>query len=195
METKCTFFSCTNETRHGYIFCQTHDTEYVVGRIDKCPSCGWGKVPRADTCQMCTQEKMMTSSLSAVREPLTYKGPALKSHTPPDPEWEVPFGPKEQLRANDIYVYVLKLSDNSFHVGRTKDLMRRLSEHQNNEVESTANKNPELVWFNLAYYTGTDGRQLEKAFKEMSEKNEPYLRQHIINLENIVKDMPIYKTR
>ncbi|MDF1497543.1 MAG: GIY-YIG nuclease family protein [Patescibacteria group bacterium] len=42
-----------------------------------------------------------------------------------------------------FYVYILlSLKDQRFHVGSTKDLKRRFSEHQSGAVESTRHRRP-----------------------------------------------------
>ena len=47
------------------------------------------------------------------------------------------------------YMYILKCSDDSYYTGSTKDLERRLAEHQNGEgANHTASRLPvELVYF------------------------------------------------
>ena len=48
-----------------------------------------------------------------------------------------------------FYVYVLKsLKDNNFYTGYTKDLKKRLLQHNDGEVKSTKNRIP----FKLMYY-------------------------------------------
>ncbi|MEK7211557.1 MAG: GIY-YIG nuclease family protein [Patescibacteria group bacterium] len=55
------------------------------------------------------------------------------------------------------YVYVLKSTrDNKLYIGVTKDLRRRLAEHNAKQSKSTAYRGP----FNLVYYGAYQSRTL-----------------------------------
>lgn len=45
------------------------------------------------------------------------------------------------------YVYILKLSDNTFYIGFSANLTARIDTHKNNQVSYTSHKNPELVFY------------------------------------------------
>ena len=50
---------------------------------------------------------------------------------------------------NSFYVYILEsLKDNNFYIGCTKDLNKRLKEHNTGKAVSTKHRKP----FNLIYY-------------------------------------------
>lgn len=65
-----------------------------------------------------------------------------------------------------FYVYVLKSSqDEELYIGSTKDLKRRLKEHQSGESFSTKLRRPfELVYYE-AYKDEKDAREREQALK------------------------------
>jgi putative endonuclease len=67
---------------------------------------------------------------------------------------------------NYFYTYVLRSGkDSNFYVGFTKNLLKRLDEHNKGKVESTKNRLP----LNLIYWEGclnqTDATQREKYLK------------------------------
>ena len=47
-----------------------------------------------------------------------------------------------------FYVYILELNDGSYYTGQTRSLRRRLDQHRNNQVLTTAHRDPQLVWYN-----------------------------------------------
>lgn len=51
---------------------------------------------------------------------------------------------------NFFYVYVLNLNNNKFYIGYTKNLKRRLKEHNRGESKYTKTKRP----LNLVYFEG-----------------------------------------
>jgi len=65
-----------------------------------------------------------------------------------------------------FYVYVLKsLKDEELYIGSTKDLKRRLKEHQNGESFSTKFRRPfELIYYE-AYKNEKDAREREQSLK------------------------------
>jgi putative endonuclease len=78
------------------------------------------------------------------------------------------------------FVYVLKsLKDGKFYTGFTKDLMKRLSEHNEGVTESTKNRRP----FELIYYEAcrnrTDALRRERYLKTTYGKH--YLRNRLSN--------------
>ena len=64
------------------------------------------------------------------------------------------------------YVYVLKSAkDDELYVGYTRDLRRRLTEHNSGESGATARRRPfELVYYE-AYKSSADARERETALK------------------------------
>jgi putative endonuclease len=68
--------------------------------------------------------------------------------------------------SNFHYVYVLKsLSDGNLYVGYTNDLRRRMEQHNDGSVRSTANRRPlELVYYE-ACRSREDATKREKYLK------------------------------
>ena len=57
-------------------------------------------------------------------------------------EWAV-----KDAKSNAFYVYILELSDGDFYAGQTRNLIRRVSEHEAGATQSTAGRKPRLAWF------------------------------------------------
>ena len=49
----------------------------------------------------------------------------------------------------EFYVYILRLNDGELYVGQTRDLERRLMEHEEGKSSSTSGRNPKLIWSNI----------------------------------------------
>lgn len=84
------------------------------------------------------------------------------------------------------YVYVIKSKNHSFlYVGSTKDLYRRLSEHNNGESKSTAPYKPYELKSYVAVQTEDQARKLERYFKSGSGKT--ILKKRILDDEDLPK--------
>lgn len=63
------------------------------------------------------------------------------------------------------YVYILKLSDNSYYVGSTSDLKKRFSEHQHGYCLITKDNRPINVHWFCAFSTKNPAIKFEKYLK------------------------------
>ena len=188
MANQCLFWDCTQYLKAGHTYCYNHYAEYTDGIINKCSECGRAKYAEYDACLDCYNKRGKSASSSSRKSSSKPKNPR---------EYELEYSPAWEsgdADAFEFFVYVLKLSDNSFYVGQTRDLRPRLSEHRDNKVKSTARKRPELAWFTVVP-SRRDATELEAEFKEMRDKNERLLRRIIIDFEDSVKEMAIYKDR
>lgn len=64
-----------------------------------------------------------------------------------------------------FYVYLLKLSNGDFYVGRSDNLKRRLSEHQRGEDATTSKFLPVKLVTYLAFANKTNAVKFEKYLK------------------------------
>ena len=65
------------------------------------------------------------------------------------------------------YMYILKsIKDDKLYIGSTNDLRRRLSEHNNQEVQSTKSRVPFELRYYEAFYTEIDARKREESLKK-----------------------------
>ena len=75
------------------------------------------------------------------------------------------------------YVYILKMCNNQFYTGFTKDLRTRIKAHNSGKVKSTKLRRPlELIHYE-AYKIESDARRREKYLK--SSEGKKFLRQQI----------------
>ncbi len=84
-----------------------------------------------------------------------------------------------------FYTYVYySLSDKRFYIGYTNNIERRINEHENGKVKSTAKiKDLKLIFYE-AYFSEQDARRREKYFK--TTKGKKVLRQMLVeSLEEI----------
>ena len=70
------------------------------------------------------------------------------------------------------YVYILQSQfDNSFYIGYSQDVNKRLLQHNNGESKYTAGKRPwQLVYFET-YHSKTDALKREKFLKRQRNKS------------------------
>ena len=72
-----------------------------------------------------------------------------------------------------FYVYILLSErDNKFYIGFTKDLKKRLKQHNNKEVISTSKRGKLILILYEAYIIEEDARKREKFFKTTKGKME-----------------------
>lgn len=65
-----------------------------------------------------------------------------------------------------FYVYILKsLKDGKFYIGYTKDLQKRLKEHNTGKNLSTKSRTPLKLIYYEAYLSENDSKKREKFFK------------------------------
>jgi len=63
------------------------------------------------------------------------------------------------------YVYILRLSDGNFYIGRTDDLVRRIKEHHFGEVKTTKRYLPCKLVTYLAFSSKNKAIKFEKYLK------------------------------
>ena len=62
------------------------------------------------------------------------------------------------------YVYILKLTNDTYYIGYSINLKNRISEHKNGEVHQTRNKGFKLIFY-AAFRTQLKALQFEKYLK------------------------------
>ena len=66
------------------------------------------------------------------------------------------------------YVYILKLSDNSYYIGYSADLKNRIKTHNAGSVESTKNFRPVKLIYYSAFISKSKATAFEKYLKSGS---------------------------
>ncbi len=75
------------------------------------------------------------------------------------------------------YVYLLQLNNRQIYTGSTKDLRRRILEHEKGEVTSTKHKRPIKLILYEAYLLKSDAERREKYLKTTEGKR--FLKQQL----------------
>jgi predicted GIY-YIG superfamily endonuclease len=85
------------------------------------------------------------------------------------------------------YVYILQCSDNSYYIGLTDDLERRIKEHQAGQGGSyTSKKIPVDLKYNELYRTRKEAERRERQIKGWSRaKKEALIRENIEILQQL----------
>ena len=183
MPSKCRFWNCEQAIRSGHTFCYKHYTEAEDGLIDPCPYCHRGKYVQYDSCLACgSRQSQPARNNTRASSPSTSR-----SNRPYKPEYS-PSWEAGDAEAFEFYVYILKLSNNEFYVGQTRDLRIRLSEHRDNKTKSTSGRNPELVWF-VSVPTREEATDIESQLKLIRDKNDRLIRRIIMDFQDIIKEV------
>jgi putative endonuclease len=83
-------------------------------------------------------------------------------------EWRASADAVRSSTSQNWYVYVLKLSNNSFYTGCTSDLEERLTRHQNGYVNSTCSFLPVKLIFYCVFLDKYKAYEFEKYLKSGS---------------------------
>lgn len=93
---------------------------------------------------------------------------------------------EEENESKKQYTYILKINDeNKYYIGYTNNLRRRLWEHREGEVKETEDKEPELVYFEIAE---TKDKALFRE-KELKSMNKYQLAETIIEFKDLIKEL------
>jgi predicted GIY-YIG superfamily endonuclease len=77
---------------------------------------------------------------------------------------------------NDYYVYILKCNDNSYYVGHTDDIEKRISEHSLREYDCyTSRRLPIRVVFVQSFGSRDEAFTVERQIKKWSRKKKEAL--------------------
>ena len=75
-----------------------------------------------------------------------------------------------------FFVYILKCNDNSYYVGQTDDLEKRIAEHQSGKFKGyTAKKLPVKLVFSDFFYSREQAFAVEHQIKKWSRKKKEAL--------------------
>ena len=74
-----------------------------------------------------------------------------------------------ELGRSEFYVYVLD-TDYGHYVGHTANVRARLGAHVGNQVESTADGEPELLWTSYPFRTRREAARFEAALKSLRDR-------------------------
>ncbi len=77
---------------------------------------------------------------------------------------------------NEFYVYILKCNDNSYYIGHTDDIEKRIAEHNSNAYDCyTSTRLPIEVVFVQTFGTRAEALDSERQLKKWSRKKKEAL--------------------
>lgn len=85
-------------------------------------------------------------------------------------------------------MYILKLDGGEFYAGQTRELRERLTEHRDGRVESTANREPKLVWF-TTIPTRDEAAKIEVHLKRLASANPREIRRMVLAFGDLVREL------
>jgi predicted GIY-YIG superfamily endonuclease len=98
------------------------------------------------------------------------------------PSWE-----KDDGKTSAFYVYVMKLSNGSYHISNTRDLRKRISEHKDNQTQTTAGLKPKLVYYEKKRSIYDVSLQ-ESILKDLAQSNERQFRKMITGFRDKMRE-------
>ena len=131
----CLYWKCEKPPRSQHVLCNRHYGQLQKGLINLCPTCDHAKDARYKVCAECYDKQHERPSNAPVKQ--QYSSEHSKA-------WA-----KGDATADHFFVYILRLDGGKFYAGQTRELRERLSEHRDGQTQSTAGKNPKLVWYGM----------------------------------------------
>ena len=103
-------------------------------------------------------------------------------------DWHPNSWAKADKEADTFFVYILKLDDQSFYVGQTRELRERLSEHRVGRVHSTAGHRFKLQYFEmLPSRKAAEMREAE--LMKLNNSNQRQIRRMIISFLDLIHEV------
>ena len=77
---------------------------------------------------------------------------------------------------NNFYIYILKCNDDSYYVGHTDDIDKRIAEHESNAYDCyTSMRLPIKVMYVQTFATRAEALEMERLVKKWSRKKKEAL--------------------
>ncbi len=169
----CARWGCGRQATQEKPLCYDDWLQWDTWELEECPRCQWFlegpdfwgpfrpvelNLEHPDFCAQCRYVALVEAGRVGIN--------------PDQPPENRPIASHAQLVRRVRYVYVLKLSDGSFYVGRTTDLTIRLQEHGDGLQRQTKGKDPRLV-----YYESFEGKRdsVNEREAELSEMNQSWV--------------------
>ena len=90
---------------------------------------------------------------------------------------------------NNFYVYILKCSDNSYYVGHTDDIEKRIAEHELNTYNCyTSTRLPVMVMHVQVFATRGEALESERQVKKWNrKKKEALIEENWLRISSLAK--------
>lgn len=86
-------------------------------------------------------------------------------------EYTLSIDEEQELKKEGVFVYIIKLSNNKYYTGITKNLVVRLLQHTNGLSKSTRQFRPIVLKWITKFSNYKDARWLEKKIKNRGARN------------------------
>ncbi len=176
----CRYWDCQMTVKTNHTYCYDHYLDLQEGLIDECPGCGQAKDVQYQVCLECYHNPPVKPPSAKPTPPSLYRSTYQPEHSD---AWD-----KGDSTAAEFFVYILKLDGGKFYAGQTRELRERLSEHRDGRVQSTASRNPQLVWF-VVLSTREAVTTAEVELKELIDANPREIRRMIIKFRDLVREL------
>lgn len=168
----CRFQDCEQRIQPWFELCASHNDAKTKGVINECPNCDQFKAANYPLCRNCNAaDRNQNTNRRGKYEPER------------NPKWDA-----ADEEGDVFFVYILKLDGGKFYAGHTRELRERMSEHRDGKTQSTAGKNPRLVWFQDVD-TREEAAQGEAYLKELIDKNEREVRRMVTEFLDLVREV------
>ncbi len=169
---RCEFWACTTPIKNNEILCIDHYYMFQDGSLDLCPKCNRYKSIAYKHCRDCQ------FNLPIAMKELSYKPERSKA-------WM-----KGDEGSQQFYVYIMGLDNGNYYIGQTRDIRKRLANHRNDKVKSTAGLNPKLRYFYIV-----DSRIiatiLEAILKEVNDRDPREITKLVLQFQDLIREVQI----
>lgn len=170
----CGYQDCGQRIPPWFSLCSRHNTAKGKGEINECSNCEQYKDANYPLCRNCYA--------AAKNQSVNRQG---KYEPEYNPKWEA-----ADEEGDVFFIYILKLDGGKFYAGHTRELRERMTEHRDGKTNSTAGKNPRLVWFDTVD-TREEAAEGEAYIKELIDKNEREVRRMVTEFLDLVREVDI----
>lgn len=149
MKQPCSRWGCKEKATYDKPLCYEHWQEWDAWELEECSRCHWF-IGSEDTlvydeagyfekypymCDNCLALTLMEKGKDKPWVGCSPEKRAVASHA--------------TIKRHRHFIYILKLSDATYYIGQTTDLIVRIREHKDGQQKQTKGKNPKLVMFTV----------------------------------------------
>jgi predicted GIY-YIG superfamily endonuclease len=167
----CARWGCEKSGTYDKPLCRPDWQQWDAWGLEECARCHWFYVEYEftgsfrppeltlrypDFCGQCTYLVLVETGKVAIN--------------PRDPPEDRQIVSHAHIQREVRYVYILKLSDGTFYIGQTNDLVIRLQEHKDGAQRQTKGKHPRLVYYESFEGNREDVDEREDELTQMNQR-------------------------
>ncbi|MFC1963200.1 GIY-YIG nuclease family protein [Chloroflexota bacterium] len=147
MEQLCSRWGCDKTATYEKPLCYKHWLEFEGWELEECNLCHWYyayyECYEYDSSEFAEEYPFMCDNCFTATIVEDGKRPPVEYVK----IYKQPVTSHADIERPLYYIYILKLSDAKFYVGKTHDLTIRLQEHKDGQQKQTNGKDPKLVYY------------------------------------------------